>query len=166
MAWMSCWKKSFGRFIYRPQWILISLLLILLLSIQVKAVEEGVIIHVNRKQNLLTVYMNEVPIYRFLVATGRPGHPTPAGQFTITTKVYHPWYLPKNIPGGSAKNPLGTRWLGLSVPGTGGYKYGIHGTNRNDLLGNPVSTGCIRMRNQDVEFLFRHLPIGTKVIIE
>ena len=55
-------------------------------------------------------------------------------------------------------NPLGTRWLGLSRKG-----YGIHGTNRPNSIGRNASHGCIRMRNREVEELFKMVAVGEKV---
>lgn len=126
---------------------------------------EGVYIEVNKTSNTLKVFLNGNVIKTFRVATGKTAALTPEGTFKIITKVKNPWYLPKNIPGGAANNPLGKRWLGLSVPNTGGYKYGIHGTNNPASIGHRVSSGCIRMYNRDVEWLFRHIPLQTPVII-
>lgn len=127
------------------------------------AEEDQVWIQINKKQNMLYVMLNDTPVYAFRVATGRVSRPTPEGEFSIVTKVVHPYYLPKKIAGGHKSNPLGTRWMGLSIGN--GYKYGIHGTHKPYLLGQSVSSGCIRMRNQDVEFLFRHIPLRTIVRI-
>jgi L,D-transpeptidase ErfK/SrfK len=82
------------------------------------------------------------------IAIGTPKTPTPKGQFYIYNKQVN--------PGG----PFGTRWMGLSKP-----SYGIHGTNRPDLIGKAVSNGCIRMHNKDVETLFSKLSIYSPVII-
>ena len=127
------------------------------------AEEDEVYLWIRKKQNRLYVILNDTPVYSFRVATGRAGKPTPEGTFRIVTKVNKPFYVPKKIPGGSPNNPLGTRWMGLSIGN--GYKYGIHGTYKPTLLGQSVSSGCIRMRNVDVEFLFHHIPLRTKVII-
>jgi lipoprotein-anchoring transpeptidase ErfK/SrfK len=127
--------------------------------------EEGVYIEINKKSNLLTVYANGKKAYRFQVATGRSKELTPEGEFHIVTKIIKPWYVRKQIPGGHRDNPLGTRWLGFSVPGTGGYSYGIHGTNRPYSIGSHASSGCVRMHNKDIEWLYRHIPLGTKVVI-
>lgn len=128
-------------------------------------VEDSVYLVIDKSDRTLTVYLNEEPVYRFPVAIGR-GDLTPEGEFLIVNKIENPWYSPKNIPGGDKRNPFGTRWLGLNVPNTGGYKYGIHGTNNPASIGHSVSLGCIRMRNQDVEWLYRHIPIGTNVLIQ
>lgn len=127
--------------------------------------EDSVHIIVDKSSHRLQVLLNEYPVYTFSVATGKGGL-TPEGEFAIVNKIVNPWYLPKNIPGGDKRNPFGTRWMGLDVPNTGGYKYGIHGTNRPYSIGRSVSSGCIRMRNKDIEWLFRHIPIGTKVTIQ
>jgi lipoprotein-anchoring transpeptidase ErfK/SrfK len=127
------------------------------------AEEDEVYIRIDKRRNLLSVILNDVPVYQFRVATGRQTRPTPVGEFRIVTKVVNPYYLPKRIAGGAANNPLGSRWMGLSFGN--GYKYGIHGTHMPSLIGQSVSSGCIRMNNRDIEFLFRHIPLRTKVVI-
>lgn len=129
---------------------------------QARAEEEEVYIAIHKKRHILVVIMNDLPIYTFPVATGR-GDLTPVGEFRIVTKVQKPYYMRKQIAGGHPDNPLGTRWMGLSI--AGGYKYGIHGTNRPWSIGHSASSGCIRMRNKDVEFLYLHIPLKTRVII-
>lgn len=126
------------------------------------AEEEETYVVIHKKRNRLTVIMNDIPVYSFPVTTGR-GELTPVGEFRIVTKVNRPFYLRKKIAGGHPDNPLGTRWMGLSVGN--GYKYGIHGTNRPWQIGQSVSSGCVRMRNKDVEFLYRHVPLRTRVVI-
>lgn len=126
---------------------------------------EGVYLVINKGNNTLYVYLNDRPTYRFKIATGKHRDLTPEGLFKIVTKVKNPWYKPKQIPGGDPTNPLGTRWLGLNVPQTNGYKYGIHGTNRPGSIGLNISQGCVRMRNKDVEWLFKHIPLHTPVLI-
>jgi lipoprotein-anchoring transpeptidase ErfK/SrfK len=124
--------------------------------------EEDVYLLIHTKKNRLMIMLNDVPIYRFRTATGR-SNLTPEGEFKVVTKVINPFYLPKKIAGGKKNNPLGTRWMGLDIGN--GYKYGIHGTNRPSSIGHSVSSGCIRMRNKDIEFLFRHIPLHTRVVI-
>lgn len=84
------------------------------------------------------------------VGVGKASTPTPTGNYSIVEKVMH--------PGGA----LGTRWMGLSIPGG---NYGIHGTNNPPSIGGYVSNGCIRMFNHDVEVLFNKVNIGTPVEI-
>jgi lipoprotein-anchoring transpeptidase ErfK/SrfK len=67
--------------------------------------------------------------------------------------------LPDHMDGGP-DNPLGARALYL-----GSSMYRIHGTNEPSTIGTNVSSGCIRMMNQDVIDLYNRVPVGTKVIV-
>ncbi|MDH7480167.1 MAG: peptidoglycan-binding protein, partial [Syntrophomonadaceae bacterium] len=96
----------------------------------------------------LTVLSDGEPFCSFPVAVGKKNTPTPIGEFRITRKALD-W-------GGG----FGSRWLGLSVPWG---IYGIHGTNKPWLVGQAVSHGCIRMRNRDVERLYRMVYPGVEV---
>ncbi|MGE5508186.1 MAG: L,D-transpeptidase [Chitinophagales bacterium] len=94
------------------------------------------------------------------VAIGHSLTPSAPGSYRIIVKVVNPGWYPKKrppVPPGP-QNPLGTRWLGLSLP-----EVGIHGTNNPSSIGHPVSGGCIRMRNADVEELFGLVSVGTRV---
>ena len=95
----------------------------------------------------------------FETAVGAPKSPSPTGVFKIITSVPDPtWYTKgRTVPPGP-HNPLGTRWLGLSAKG-----YGIHGTNVPSSIGKNASHGCIRMRNHDVEQLFKMVAVGDQV---
>jgi hypothetical protein len=68
-------------------------------------------------------------------------------------------YLPRFVAGGPG-NPLGARamYLGSSV-------YRIHGTNDPSTIGKFVSSGCIRLTNEDVADLFSRVNVGTKVVV-
>ncbi|OYU49980.1 MAG: hypothetical protein CFE31_05880 [Rhizobiales bacterium PAR1] len=107
---------------------------------------------------------------RYGIGVGRPGFEW-AGVKTISMKREWPdWRppaemlkrrpdLPRHMAGGP-ENPLGARamYLGSSL-------YRIHGTNEPETIGRAVSSGCIRMRNQDVEDLYGRVRVGTKVIV-
>ena len=95
----------------------------------------------------------------FETAVGAPKSPSPTGVYQIVNRIADPtWYSKgKVVPPGKC-NPLGTRWLGLSRKG-----YGIHGTNRPNSIGRNASHGCIRMRNREVEELFKMVAVGEKV---
>ena len=56
---------------------------------------------------------------------------------------------------------LGTRWMGFDITG-----YGIHGTTEPDKIGQQVTAGCVRMRNEEVEELYTLIPVGTEVTIQ
>ena len=95
----------------------------------------------------------------FPTAVGAPKSPSPAGAFRIVVRIPDPtWYTKGRIVPPGKGNPLGTRWLGLSVKG-----YGIHGTNNPASVGHNASHGCIRMRNHDVEQLFEMVSVGDAV---
>ncbi len=68
-------------------------------------------------------------------------------------------YIPAHMEGGIA-NPLGARALYL-----GSTLYRIHGTNAPWTIGHAVSSGCIRMRNEDVIDLYQKVNVGTKVVV-
>jgi lipoprotein-anchoring transpeptidase ErfK/SrfK len=93
------------------------------------------------------------------IAVGAPLSPSPVGTFSVVTRVTNPtYYRPGKVVGPGAGNPIGTRWIGLSVKG-----FGIHGTNDPRSIGFAKSHGCIRLRNQDVERLFEQLRAGDVV---
>jgi lipoprotein-anchoring transpeptidase ErfK/SrfK len=69
----------------------------------------------------------------------------------------------KGVPGGP-KSPLGARALYLFADG-GDTGYRIHGTTEPETIGTDVSSGCIRMVNQDVIHLYQQAPEGTKVVV-
>jgi len=92
-------------------------------------------------------------------AVGTSITPTPNGCYRIIQRIPNPtWYTKGRVVPPGKSNPLGTRWLGLSVKG-----YGIHGTNSPSSVGHNASHGCIRMRNHDVEELFELVAIGDEV---
>jgi lipoprotein-anchoring transpeptidase ErfK/SrfK len=107
---------------------------------------------------------------RYGVGVGRPGFEW-AGEHTVTRKAEWPdWTppeamlkrqpnLPRHMEGGPS-NPLGARALYL-----GSTEYRIHGTSEPWTIGHAVSSGCIRMRNEDVTDLYERVKVGTKVIV-
>jgi hypothetical protein len=109
----------------------------------------------------LAVLENGTVIARFPVAVGAAASPSPTGEFRIASRVSHPaYYRPGTVIPAGKDNPLGTRWLGLSLKG-----YGIHGTNAPRSIGQAASHGCIRLRNYDMERLFALLRVGDAVQI-
>ena len=68
--------------------------------------------------------------------------------------------LPAYVPGGHPRNPLGVRALYL-----GNTLYRIHGTNDPGSIGRAVSSGCIRLFNEDIKNLYERVPTGTRVVI-
>ncbi|MCM3539520.1 L,D-transpeptidase [Priestia endophytica] len=98
-------------------------------------------------------------------ASGKTEELTPEGLFTVIVKAKNPYYRKKDIEGGSPENPLGTRWIGFDARETDGRIYGIHGTNQSSSIGQYVTNGCIRLSNENVEWLYENAPKGTSVYI-
>jgi len=107
---------------------------------------------------------------RYGIGVGRPGF-TWAGVKTISAKREWPDWRPPtemlqrrpDLPtfmAGGPENPLGARamYLGSSL-------YRIHGSNEPWTIGTAVSSGCIRMRNEDVIDLYGRVKVGTKVVV-
>jgi hypothetical protein len=108
------------------------------------------------------------------VAVGKPQYPTPVGRFQVNEMVENPDFLvfdfsnpsrPNRgrIPPGP-NNPLGLRWI--SFAHAHGWAVGFHGTTKTQYLGQAVSHGCVRMRNDDIVQVFARVKIGTPVIVE
>ena len=107
---------------------------------------------------------------RYGIGVGRDGF-TWSGVQSITKKAEWPdWmppaemiarqpYLPRYMAGGPG-NPLGARAMYL-----GGTIYRIHGTNAPGTIGTQVSSGCIRLTNEDVADLYSRVNVGTQVIV-
>jgi lipoprotein-anchoring transpeptidase ErfK/SrfK len=107
---------------------------------------------------------------RYGIGIGREGF-TWSGVQTVARKAEWPdWtppaemvarqpYLPRFMAGGLG-NPLGARAMYL-----GGTIYRIHGTNQPSTIGGHVSSGCIRMVNEDVIDLYGRVDVGTKVVV-
>lgn len=109
----------------------------------------------------LAVMDHGVVIATFQVAVGAEISPSPTGEFRVVSRVSNPtYYHPGNVIPSGKDNPVGTRWVGLSLKG-----YGIHGTNAPRSIGRAASHGCIRLRNRDIERLFTMLRIGDAVQI-
>ena len=104
------------------------------------------------------------PPTRYEVAVGQDDWQTPTGEFSILSKLENPaWQHPltkEEIPPGPG-NPLGDRWLGFWTDGQA--QIGFHGTDQEDLIGQAVSHGCVRMRNRDIRVLYSQVAIGTPV---
>ncbi|PLS15700.1 hypothetical protein CVD28_21305 [Bacillus sp. M6-12] len=125
----------------------------------------GQLIIINKSTNQLAFYENSRMVKVFRVATGRKASYTPEGKFKIVNKIVNRPYYKGKIPGGDPRNPLGTRWLGINARGTWGTTYAIHGNNNSASIGKYVSSGCIRMHNEEVKWLFSKIKVNTPVVI-
>jgi lipoprotein-anchoring transpeptidase ErfK/SrfK len=125
---------------------------------------------INTPERMLYLVEPDGKAVRYGIGVGRPGF-TWAGVKSVTMKKEWPdWRppdemlrrrpdLPHYMPGGP-ENPLGARALYL-----GDSLYRIHGSNEPWTIGTQVSSGCIRMRNEDVIDLYGRVPVGARVIV-
>jgi hypothetical protein len=123
------------------------------------------LIIINKKVNKLAFFSDGELVRTFPVATGRTKSLTPEGSFRIVTKIKNRPYYKEKIPGGDPRNPLGDRWMGLEVGETYGTTYAIHGNSNENSIGKYVSSGCIRMHNDDIHWLFPKVEKNTIVVI-
>ncbi|GBU16800.1 MULTISPECIES: L,D-transpeptidase [Methylobacterium] len=129
----------------------------------------GTIVVVTAERRLYYVLPNGEAI-RYGVGVGRPGF-TWSGVKTVTAKREWPSWtppaamlarrpdLPRYMAGG-IENPLGARAMYI-----GSTEYRIHGSNEPDTIGQAVSSGCIRMTNEDVTDLYERVKVGAKVVV-
>lgn len=107
---------------------------------------------------------------RYGIGVGREGFTWSGTQKIAEKREWPDWrppaemiarqpYLPRFVAGGT-HNPLGARALYL-----GNTQYRIHGTNMPRTIGQRVSSGCIRMTNEDVTDLYQRVGVGTKVVV-
>ena len=125
---------------------------------------------VNTTERRLYLVLPEGKALRYGIGVGRVGF-TWAGSTTVVAKKEWPdWTppeqmlkrrpdLPRFMKGGP-DNPLGARamYLGASL-------YRIHGSNEPETIGQAVSSGCIRMLNEDVVDLYDRVKVGTPVVV-
>ena len=125
---------------------------------------------VSTAERRLYLVMPNGEALRYGVGVGRPGF-TWSGTKTITAKREWPSWtppaamlarrpdLPRYMAGG-IENPLGARAMYI-----GSTEYRIHGSNEPDTIGQAVSSGCIRMTNEDVTDLYERVKVGAKVVV-
>ena len=130
-------------------------------GMKLRVLTEKFTILVDKSQNILILKYKDAVVKTYIVSTGS-NNSTPVGTYIIETKLIDPvWYKNgKAIPPTSPDNILGTRWMGFNLPG-----YGIHGTVAPQDLGKQITEGCVRMRNDEVEELYRLVPQGSEVVI-
>ena len=107
---------------------------------------------------------------RYGVGVGRPGFEWKGVKTVSAMKEWPDWrppdemrkrqpYLPEHMAGGP-NNPLGARAIYL-----GSTLYRIHGSNEPHTIGSAVSSGCFRMRNEDVIDLYGRVKVGVRVVV-
>lgn len=125
---------------------------------------------INIPSRTLDYQENGKTLKTYPVGVGRPGFPTPLGNYRVIRRIIHPtWENPYKangavrIKGGTRNNPLGTRWIGFKA--YKGGEYGIHGTDNPGSVGKLSSHGCVRMKIRDAEDLFERAPMDTPVLV-
>lgn len=112
------------------------------------------------------LFQNSALTANYEIAVGRSGWETPTGEFKVINMYVDPiWQHPftgEVVPPGSG-NPLGTRWIGFWTDGE--HQIGLHGTNQEDLIGQAVSHGCIRLRETDIQALYEHVTVDMPVVV-
>jgi lipoprotein-anchoring transpeptidase ErfK/SrfK len=127
---------------------------------------------INTAERRLYLIQENGSALRYGIGVGRVGFQW-KGTHKITAKKEYPdWTAPaemrarqRDVPprmkGGDPDNPLGTRAMYL-----GSTLYRIHGSNDPDSVGEAESSGCFRMRNEDVADLYKRVPVGTTVVVK
>jgi len=139
-------------------------------QVNYSTIESPGTIVIDTPNTYLYLVLGDGKAIRYGIGVGRDGF-TWSGVKTIERKSEWPdWlppadmlqrqpYLPRFMAGGPG-NPLGARAMYL-----GGSAYRIHGTNKPSSIGQHVSSGCIRLLNEDVVDLYGRTHIGTKVVV-
>jgi hypothetical protein len=141
--------------------IIIEVLLCLVLCTSIVFAKPEIILNI--PEYTLRLIDGKTILKQYEVAVGTPIEQTPVGKFAVTFKEVNPTWYPASgfvdktpVPPGP-DNPLGSRWIEFA-PG-----FGIHGTYKVWTVDYPVSGGCVRMYNPDVEELYSLVDIGTPV---
>ncbi len=137
-------------------------------------VRKGIVVNV-AELRLFYFLPKKHEVFTVPVGIGKVSWRTPVADMKIVNKIAHPtWVAPANVIKEDAKNgitvpkvippgpnnPLGQYALRLSK-----RLYLIHGTSDPSGVGKRVSSGCIRMHNHDIQYLFNHVNVGTNVSI-
>jgi lipoprotein-anchoring transpeptidase ErfK/SrfK len=126
---------------------------------------------VNTEERRLYFVLPDHQAVRYGVGVGRPGFEWTGVHHIAAKREWPDWTpptemlkrrpdLPLHMAGG-IDNPLGARALYVS-----GTLYRIHGSNEPDTIGQAVSSGCIRMTNDDVIDLYQRAKVGAEVVVE
>jgi lipoprotein-anchoring transpeptidase ErfK/SrfK len=125
---------------------------------------------ISTKERRLYFVLPDHQALKYGVGVGRPGFTWSGVTFVANKREWPDWTpppqmlkrrpdLPRHMEGG-IDNPLGARAMYLS-----GTLYRIHGSNEPDTIGQAVSSGCIRMTNEDVIDLYDRAKVGANVVV-
>jgi lipoprotein-anchoring transpeptidase ErfK/SrfK len=125
---------------------------------------------VNTTERRLYFILPDHQALKYGIGVGRPGFAWSGASHIINKREWPDWTpppqmikrrpdLPRHMEGG-IDNPLGARAMYI-----GGTLYRIHGSNEPDTIGQAVSSGCIRMTNDDVTDLYSRAKVGAAVVV-
>ena len=125
---------------------------------------------VNTRERRLYFVLPGHQAMRYGVGVGRPGFEWSGSSHVANKREWPDWTppaqmlkrrpdLPRHMAGG-IENPLGARAMYIA-----GTLFRIHGSNEPDTIGQAVSSGCIRMTNDDVTDLYDRVRVGAKVVV-
>jgi L,D-transpeptidase catalytic domain len=131
-------------------------------QVRIKPVSHQVVVDLSSRT--ASLLRGKTKVRSFRVGVGTAGTPTPTGRFYVTVKLKPPQI---------SADAYGAWALGLSgysevhqTFGTGDGQIALHGTYKPELLGRPVSNGCVRMDNETITLLAETLPLGSPVTIQ
>ena len=131
------------------------------------AAVNGLHLRVDLSDRRVSLYRSDRKLASYPIAVGQRGWETPLGAYQVIEMQRYPvWRHPLTneiVPQGR-DNPLGSRWIGFWDDGR--HHIGFHGTPEAKLVGQPVSHGCLRMRNADIQALYEQVSPGTPVIVQ
>ncbi|MEO0541094.1 MAG: L,D-transpeptidase [Cyanobacteria bacterium P01_A01_bin.105] len=119
---------------------------------------------INLTTRQVQLYEQQTVLKAYDVAIGQDEWETPTGNFAVLQMQENPaWEHPitGEVVEAGPENPLGTHWIGFWQED--GTQIGLHGTNQEDLIGQAVSHGCVRMRNSDISDLYQYASVGIPV---
>jgi len=139
-------------------------------TVQVRTEHPAGTVLIDTQNKFLYYVLGKDRAIRYGVGVGREGFEWTGTEIVSRKSEWPDWrppaemrqrqpYLPAFMPGGE-NNPLGARALYL-----GSSLYRIHGTNDPSTIGQNISSGCIRLRNEDVIDLYTRVQVGAKVIV-
>ena len=136
-------------------------------KIDPKTLSNGTHLVLKLSDRRVYIYQNRTLKVSYPVAIGKAGWETPTGNYKVMDKQpnpvwEHPWTGEVILEG--PKNPLGARWIAFWTDGKNSI--GFHGTPAEQLVGQAVSHGCVRMRNQDIVALYDQVKLGTPVSVK
>jgi len=125
---------------------------------------------IDTPHTFLYLVLGQGKALRYGIGVGRNGFTWSGTERVSRMSKWPDWHPPKEMLGrqpylprftaGGAGNPMGARALYL-----GNTEYRIHGTNQPSTIGHFVSSGCIRLTNEDVEDLYNRVSLGTRVVV-